>query len=104
MQGLEKACDGISKVDSIVARRSCRSTRPGQDKLKQSALDCSIVRITLPEADAGPFYTWFDDSVVKGKAAGNGPAYWNGLIRPGRRSWGRSNSAVWASFAMRRSR
>jgi hypothetical protein len=70
VQGLEKACKGVSKVDSIVARRPFAIPVPGQDKFIQSALDCSIVRITLPEADAGPFYTWFDDSVVKGKAAG----------------------------------
>ena len=73
VQGLEKACGRISKVDSIVARRSVAGAVVGQDKFMQSApgvLDCSIVRITLPEADAGPFYAWFNDSVVGGKAGG----------------------------------
>jgi hypothetical protein len=70
VQGLEKACKGVSKVDSIVARRPFTVPIPGQDKFLQPALDCSIVRITLPETDAGPFYTWFDESVVKGKTAG----------------------------------
>ena len=73
VQGLENACGRISKVDSIVARRSVAGAAVGQDRLKQSApgvLDCSIVRITLPEADAGPFYSWFNDTVVKGTAGG----------------------------------
>ncbi|MDP1770409.1 MAG: hypothetical protein Q8L74_16615 [Nitrospirota bacterium] len=73
VQGLEKACARIGKVESIVAKRPVAGSAVGQDRLKQSApgvLDCSIVRLTLPEADAGPFYSWFDDTVVKGKPSG----------------------------------
>ncbi|MDO8357567.1 MAG: phage tail protein [Nitrospirota bacterium] len=73
VQGLEKACVRIGKVESIVAKRPVAGSAVGQDRLKQSApgvLDCSIVRLTLPEADAGPFYTWFDDTVVKGRPGG----------------------------------
>lgn len=33
-------------------------------------LDCSPVVIRLPEAYAGPFYKWFDDTVVKGMQVG----------------------------------
>ena len=62
VQGLEQACRRISKVASIVARRPVAGAVVGVDKFMQSApgvLDCSIVRITLPEADAAPFYQWF---------------------------------------------
>ena len=73
VQGLEKACTRILKVESIVARRTIAGAVAGQDRLKQSSpgvLDCSIVRLTLPEADAGPFYTWFEDTIVKGRSGG----------------------------------
>lgn len=69
VQGLESSCGRISKVDSITAKRLLAGAVVGQDKLRQSApgvLDCSIVRITLPEADAGPFYAWLDKSIVQG--------------------------------------
>jgi len=81
VQGLEKSCGRVSKVDSIVARRATQGTAVGQERLKQSApgvLDCSIVRIALPEADAGPFYQWFDDMVLNGK---------NGAERAGLLEW-----------------
>ena len=76
VQGLEKACTRILKVEPIVARRTIAGAVVGQDRLKQSfpgVLDCSIVRLTLPEADAGPFYTWFEDTVVKGRTGGELP-------------------------------
>ncbi|MEO5955468.1 MAG: hypothetical protein ABIR36_07240 [Nitrospiraceae bacterium] len=81
VQGLEKSCGRVSKVDPIVARRVVTGTAVGQDRLKQSVpgvLDCSIVRIALPEADAGPFYQWFDDMVLNGK---------NGAERAGLLEW-----------------
>lgn len=81
VQGLEKSCGRVSKVDSIVARRVVTGIAVGQDRLKQSVpgvLDCSIVRIALPEADAGPFYQWFDDMVLIGK---------NGAERAGLLEW-----------------
>lgn len=81
VQGLEKSCGRVSKVDPIVARRATQGTAVGQERLKQSApgvLDCSIVRIALPEADAGPFYQWFDDMVLNGK---------NGAERAGLLEW-----------------
>jgi hypothetical protein len=80
VQGLEQACKRISKVDQITAKRSATGAPVGQDKFRQppsgspGVLDCSTVRITLPEADAGPFYQWFDDTVLKGRPDGERPA------------------------------
>ncbi len=71
VQGLEKACGRILSVEPIVLNRAVAQTPAGQEKFRQSAaagaLDCSKVTITLPEADAGPFYAWFDDMVIKGR-------------------------------------
>lgn len=72
VQGLEKSCGRIVSVESIVLKRAVAQTPPGQEKFRQQsaaagALDCSKVTITLPEADAGPFYAWFDDMVIKGR-------------------------------------
>ena len=70
VQGLEQACTRITSVSGVAARRAVAGTTAGQDKFRQSApasvLDCSTVRILLPEMDAGPFYAWFDDMVFKG--------------------------------------
>lgn len=74
VQGLEAACGRIAKIESLSARRGAPSAAAGQDKFRQAlpagnVLDCSLVSITLPEPDAGPFYSWFDDMVLKGNAA-----------------------------------
>lgn len=78
VQGLEQACKRISKVDQITAKRAVAGASVGQEKFRQPSaagpLDCSTVRITLPEADAGPFYQWFDDTVMKGRPDGERPA------------------------------
>jgi len=71
VQGLEAACGRVSKIESLTARRGAPSVPSGQDKFRQAlpagnVLDCSLVSITLPEPDAGPFYAWFDDLVLKG--------------------------------------
>ncbi len=78
VQGLEQACKRITKVDQITAKRSAAGASVGQEKFRQPSaagpLDCSKVSITLPEADAGPFYQWFDDTVLKGRPDGERPA------------------------------
>jgi len=70
VQGLEQACTRVMSVSGIVARRTVAGATAGQDKFRQpapaSVLDCSTVRILLPEVDASPFYAWFDDMVMKG--------------------------------------
>lgn len=74
VQGLEKACSRIMSVDAVSAKRTLLSQSPGQDTFRQQSkvsgpLDCSLVRITLPEIEAGPFYAWFDETVIKGRSA-----------------------------------
>ncbi|HEX7767471.1 MAG TPA: hypothetical protein VF443_12210, partial [Nitrospira sp.] len=73
VQGLENACARISKVQGIAAKRTKAVETVGQQRLRENtlgALDCSLVSIFLPEADAGPFYVWFDETILKGKANG----------------------------------
>lgn len=71
VQNLEQACKRITKVSPISAKRVLIGAPVGQEKFRQPSsagiLDCSKVSITLPETDAGPFYKWFDDTVVKGR-------------------------------------
>lgn len=73
VQGLENACARISKVQGIAAKRAKTVETVGQPRLRENTLgilDCSLVSIFLPETDAGPFYTWFDETILKGKANG----------------------------------
>lgn len=74
VQGLEKACARIASVEPIVVKRAGGGQQTGQDKFRQPpaglTLDCSKVSITLPEVDAGLFYAWFDETVLKGKTGG----------------------------------
>jgi hypothetical protein len=71
IHGLEEACKRISKVERVSAKRlrvASAATRGGVKS--PSLLDCSMVSITLQEADAGPFYAWFSDMVLKGNQGG----------------------------------
>lgn len=72
VQGLEKACGRISKVERITARRGNPTTATEQIRTQKGPglLDCSNISIHLPEADAGPFYAWFDQTVVQGNTGG----------------------------------
>lgn len=71
VQGLEQSSPGIMKVEGIGAQRALAGSSISQDKFRQplapGALDCSLVRILLREADAGPFYAWFEDMVINNK-------------------------------------
>lgn len=78
-QGLENSCKNIYQVDSIVAKRPIATAvdpTTGKEKFKQPGsgssgiLDVSTIGLTLPMADAGPFYAWFEDFVVKGNPGG----------------------------------
>lgn len=83
IQGFEDACKRIISVDAIVAKRPIAPSRAGQEKFMQQpgVLDCSPVVIRLPEAYAGPFYKWFDDTVLKGMQVGemSGQLTWTDL-------------------------
>ena len=70
IQGLENACTRITKIQGIAAKRAKPVDAVGQQRLQEikiGPLDCSVVSIFLPEADAGPFYAWLDDTIMKGK-------------------------------------
>lgn len=75
VQGLEKACSRIGRVKTISAKRTMLAQPQGGEAFRQVArtpgsLECSHVSITLPEPDAGAFYAWFDETVIKGKPNG----------------------------------
>lgn len=74
IQGLEKACGRIAKVEQIQATRRLHIFDPAytqtQTKTPVSPFSCSQISILLPEADGGPFYAWFDEMVLKGNTGG----------------------------------
>lgn len=73
VQGLEKSCGRITKVQGLAAKRPRPVEAVGQQRLpeiKLGPLDCSLVSIFLPEAEASPFYTWFNDTSATGKSGG----------------------------------
>jgi hypothetical protein len=72
VQGLEQACGRIMSVDAISVKRTPAGQAAGRETARIQSkglgpIEYSLVRITLPEADAGPFYAWFDEMVIKGK-------------------------------------
>lgn len=71
VQGLEKSCSRIVEVEPIAVKRALLAQNILQDTRVLTKipgpLDCSLVRIALPEVDAGAFYSWFDEMVIKGK-------------------------------------
>lgn len=73
VQGLEQACGRIAKVHPLITRRFTGSNSVGDFRQPKNPLgpwNCANVSVILPEADAGPFYQWFDDLVVKAKPGG----------------------------------
>jgi hypothetical protein len=73
VQGLEKSCNRIRTVNAVAVRRMPSGQAPGTEPSSQQSkgpglLEYSLISITLPEADAGPFHAWFDKTVIKGDA------------------------------------
>jgi hypothetical protein len=57
-------------VHPLITRRFTGSNSVGEFRLPNNPLgswNCANVSVILPEADAGPFYQWFDDLVMKAK-------------------------------------
>jgi hypothetical protein len=73
--GLESACSTIRSVSAPSAKRPL--VRAGGTeklgKVSSGQLDCAPLSIVLPERDAGPFYSWFDDFALKGNANAERP-------------------------------
>jgi len=69
IQGLEAACTRINKIEALTIKQKITENAIGElrDYQKEPAsLEFPNLVITLSEADAGPFFQWFDDFVVKG--------------------------------------
>lgn len=73
IQGLEQACTRVNKIQPLVVKRSVTQSTIGQPRdsgLEAAKMEVGNLGISLPEADAGPFYMWYDDFALKGN---NGP-------------------------------
>jgi hypothetical protein len=71
VQGLEAACARVNKIEALAIRQSMAQSQVGEmrDYQKEPGkLEFPNLVITLPESDAGPFYAWFVDMVLKGNA------------------------------------
>jgi hypothetical protein len=71
IQGLEQACKFVNKIESLVIKNGLTQDQVGQqrDFQKQPGkLEFPNLVITLSETQAGPFYGWFEDMVIKGNA------------------------------------
>ena len=68
IQGLEDACTRINKIESLVVKQLIQNVSSAEKRtqLLPGPLEFSNLVITLPEADAGPIYAWYDDFVIKG--------------------------------------
>jgi len=69
IQGLEAACTRINKIEALTIKQKVAENAIGElrDYQKEPAsLEFPNLVVTLPEVDAGPFFQWFDDFVVKG--------------------------------------
>jgi hypothetical protein len=74
IQGLEPACPYVSKIDAFSWKLSLpASAIVGlREPLKQPyASDVSMLKITVAEANAAPFYAWLDSFLLRGIV--NGP-------------------------------
>jgi hypothetical protein len=68
VQGLEAACKRMTRVSPLVTRRFTPAA-VGELRVPQAPLgpwDCTPVSIFMPEADAGPFYAWFEKTAKGG--------------------------------------
>lgn len=75
IQGLEQAAPHIARIERITAKRLITTGAGGREAFAReqpALLDCSAVSLFLHESAAGPFYTWFDESVVKGMGGERG--------------------------------
>jgi hypothetical protein len=69
IQGLEDACNKVSKVDAFTIKQTPAPDAPGNDREKEPGkLEFPNLKITLPEADSGPFADWFNSFVLLGNA------------------------------------
>jgi hypothetical protein len=71
IQGLEQACKFVSKIEPLVIKQTIIQDQVGQMRNFQKQpgkLEFPNLVIMLAEAQAGPFYAWFEDMVIKGNA------------------------------------
>ncbi|MDP1770401.1 MAG: twin-arginine translocation signal domain-containing protein [Nitrospirota bacterium] len=69
IQGLEDACKSASKIEALVFKQIIVQDQVGatRDYQKEPAkMEFPNLVLFLSESQAGPFYAWFEDFVVKG--------------------------------------
>jgi len=83
IQGLEQATKRVNKLEALTIKFKTPSAQVGQFREAQKepvVIEIPNLIITIPEIDAGPFYQWHEDFVIKGN---NGPD----RERPGVLEW-----------------
>lgn len=83
IQGLEQATQRVNKIEALTIKVVLQPTQvgaKGSTLLQAVGIEIPNLVITLPEVDAGPFYQWHEDFVIKGI---NGPD----KERPGVLEW-----------------
>ncbi|TLY26456.1 MAG: twin-arginine translocation signal domain-containing protein [Nitrospirae bacterium] len=83
IQGLEQATKRVNKLEALTIKFKTQSDQVG--KFREAQKEPVVIEIpnlifTIPEIDAGPFYQWHEDFVIKGN---NGPD----RERPGVLEW-----------------
>ena len=70
IQGLEDACARVNKIESLAVKQPIQNISSGADRKVAASqpgpVEFSNLVVTLAEADAGPFYAWYDDFVIRG--------------------------------------
>jgi len=69
IQGLEDACKFVSKIEALVVKQTTATNSVGEMRNSQrepAKMEFPNLVLFLSESQAGPFYGWFDDFVVKG--------------------------------------
>lgn len=69
IQGLEDACKFVSKIEALVIKQTIAQDTVGEQRNYQrepGKIEFPNLVLSLSESQAGPFYAWFEDFVVKG--------------------------------------
>ncbi|MDP1947329.1 MAG: hypothetical protein Q8L77_07495 [Nitrospirota bacterium] len=69
IQGLEDACKYVSKIEALVFKQTIVQDTVGDVRNYQkepAKIEFPNLVLSLSESQAGPFYAWFEDFVVKG--------------------------------------
>ena len=76
IDGYEQACARVQQVEAITIKPSVVRAQRDQvhdDRQPRRPVDVPRLKLTLLEADAEPFFAWYEDGVLNGHNAGEEP-------------------------------